>query len=165
MGNFRNQILAMERNPFDRPWAENGRENCCGVFSIEFGVMLIGIFLLAVTAGFVMLGFYYEHFIFFAPLVGLLGLYSIFFVVHKTIPGKDNAESRRGLFFLVLMITLATVAYGILFANEIFNKVPTEMCENQVTMDKKECTGWLTGIPGNLGVIILSIMMLYFSYI
>ena len=32
-------------------------------------------------------------------------------------------------------------------------------------MGKKECISWLTGVPGNFGVIVLTIMNLYFSFI
>lgn len=117
------------------------------------------------TVALTMLGLYYEHFIFFAPLVALLGLYCIFFVVHKIVPGKDNHDSRKVMFFLMIMITMATLAYGILFANELFNKVPNEICEAQAGMDKKTCLGWITGIRGNLLVFCLTVMNLYFSYI
>ena len=39
------------------------------------------------------------------------------------------------------------------------------MCQQQVTMGQKECIGWLTGIPGNFGVLVLTTMNLYFAYI
>ena len=65
----------------------------------------------------------------------------------------------------MVFITLATLGYGVLFANEIFNSVPTEMCQQQITMGKKECVSWLTGIPGNFGVIVLTVMNIYFTYI
>ena len=58
-----------------------------------------------------------------------MGLYCIYFIVHKIVPGYDNIDSRRALFFLMVMITLATLGYGVLFANEIFNNVPSEMCQ------------------------------------
>ena len=72
---------------------------------------------------------YYEHFLFFAPLLAICVIYSAFFLVSKLIPGRDNDDSRRVLFMLMLVLTLAFFAYGVLFVNEIFNNVPEEICE------------------------------------
>merc|ERR1712151_225905 len=154
------------RDSIEDPWSKDSdRETCCGIFSLDAGVVFIGLFMIVTTGFFTLLGIYYAHFIFFAPLIGVLGLYCIFFIGHKVIPGKDNIDSRRALFFLMVMITLATLGYGILFANELFNEVPKEMCEQQVHMDKKACREWCTGLPGNFAVLLFTVMNLYFSYI
>ena len=87
-------------------------------------------------------------FLFFAPLVIVMGAYCIVFVVHKVVPEKDDVAGRQMLFFGMVFITLGMLGYGVIFANEIFNNVPTEMCKQQITMGQKECVSWLTGIPG-----------------
>ena len=32
-------------------------------------------------------------------------------------------------------------------------------------MGQKECVAWLTGVPGNFGVLVLTIINVYFFYI
>ena len=118
------------RDSIENPWSKDSdHENCCGIFSLEAGVVFIGIIMVISTGFLTLLGVYYQHFIFFAPLICIMGLYCIYFIVHKIVPGYDNLDSRRALFFLMVMITLATLGYGVLFANEIFNNVPSEMCQ------------------------------------
>ena len=140
-------------------------ELCCGVLNMEAGQSVIGMIMVGITSGMIYMAFYYEHFIFFTPLVFICSIYSIFFLWHKIVPGKDNEETRRVLFFMMAFMTVGSLAYGFLFANEIFNNVPAEVCEQNIYMDKKVCIAWLTGLPGNLFVIIWTFTMLYFTYV
>ena len=145
--------------------AKDDEENCCGLLNLEAGVGLIGILLVGVCCGLFYLCVYYEHFIFFAPLLAITFLYCAFFLVSKLIPGRDNVDTRRTMFMLMIVLSLLVFVYGVLFANEIFNEVPTEICDQNTYMDKKACVGWLTGIRGNLLVIINTIVMLYFTMV
>ena len=140
-------------------------ESCCGLLTIEVGQAVIGIFLVGFTCAVFYMTIYYEHFVFFLPLLLICGLYSIFFVVAKLIPTRDNADSRRVLLFMMFFFTLIFFIYGVLVVNEIFNNVPTEMCNENAFMEKKDCIGWTTGARGNLLVILETIAMLYFTYI
>ena len=154
------------RASIENPWSkESDRENCCGIFSLEAGVVFIGIVMIVATGFLLLLGVYNQHFLFFAPLVAVMGAYCIVFVVHKVVPEKDDIAGRQMLFFLMVFITLGILGYGIIFANEIFNNVPTEMCKQQITMGNKECVSWLTGIPGNFGVLVITVINVYFAYI
>ena len=92
-------------------------DNCCGFFTIDAGVAIIGMMLVGLTGCVIAMTVYYNHWIFFLPLLGVLGLYSVFFLYHKVVPGKDTADSRLMLFMLMILITLGTMAYGILFVN------------------------------------------------
>ena len=96
---------------------------------MEAGQNVIGYVMVGLTSGLIYMGFYYEHFVFFAPLVFICSIYSIFFLWHKIVPSRDNEEIRRVLFFLMLLMTAGFLVYGFLFANEIFNNVPAETCE------------------------------------
>ena len=58
-----------------------------------------------------------------------MGAYCIVFIVHKVVPDRDDVPSRQMLLFLMAFITLAMLGYGVIFANEIFNNVPSEMCK------------------------------------
>ena len=109
--------------------AKEHEENCCGVLTVDAGVGLIGIMLCVAGCALFYLCVYYEHFIFFAPLLALVGLYCAFFLVSKLIPGRDNVDTRRTMFMLMIVLSLAVFVYGVLFANEIFNNVPEEMCD------------------------------------
>ena len=154
------------RASIENPWSkETDRENCCGIFSLEAGIVFIGIVMIVATGFLTLLGVYNQHFLFFAPLIAVMGAYCIVFIVHKVVPEKDDLGGRQMLFYLMVLVTLATLGYGVIFANEIFNNVPTEMCQQQITMDNKECKSWLTGIPGNFGVLVFTVMNLYFSFI
>ena len=104
-------------------------EACCGVLTIDVGQAVIGIMLVGWTCGIFYMTIYYEHFVFFLPLLCVCVLYSAFFLVAKLIPQRDNADSRRVLFMLMLLLTLVYFIYGILTCNEIFNNVPAEICE------------------------------------
>ena len=118
------------RASIENPWSrETDRENCCGIFSLEAGVVFIGILMIIATGFFILLGIYNQHFLFFAPLIAVMGAYCIVFVVHKVVPDRDDVPSRQMLLFLMAFITLACLGYGVIFANEIFNNVPTEMCK------------------------------------
>ena len=109
--------------------AKDNEENCCGVFTVEAGIVLIGITLVVTGCALFYICVFYEHFIFFAPLLAVIGLYCAFFLVHKLIPGRDNEDNRRVMFMLMIVLSLAIFVYGVLFANEIFNSVPEEMCD------------------------------------
>ena len=106
------------RASIENPWSkETDRENCCGIFTIEAGIVFIGILMIIATGFLTLLGVYNEHFLFFAPLVAVLGAYCIVFIVHKVVPEKDDVAGRQMLFFLMVLITLATLGYGVIFAN------------------------------------------------
>ena len=104
-------------------------ELCCGLLDMEAGQSVIGMVMVGITSGMIYMALYYEHFVFFTPLVFICSIYSIFFLWHKIVPARDNEEVRRVLFFLMLMMTAGFLVYGFLFANEIFNNVPQETCE------------------------------------
>ena len=69
------------------------------------------------TAEYFLVAFAYGHFIFFAPLIFVFILYDIFFLLHKIVPGRDNHDSRRVLFLLMVLLMMLEAVYGLLFAN------------------------------------------------
>ena len=107
-------------------------ETCCGCFTIDMGQTIIGYIMCVFTFGVLYMTIAYAHFIFFLPLLLACGLYCFLFLYAKFLPNKDNADSRRVLYAVLALATAVYFLTALFVANEIFNDVPKEVCENSL---------------------------------